>query len=174
MKKINFKSKRKLASALIQSSKILVFFQYLQAKLQRFRNWNNRHSRHVLLCFYSAIFKLTSAKFQTFAFNLRTVWSSYKKFWQQFEINELYVLHQILKQQIAWLWFYDPTTAPKVWRNKRSHLKTAQVRQKIFHMVILLKIPLHPYQPTFGRVENFFFFLNLVRSSSPKAPNIEI
>ena len=42
-------------------------------------------------CFYSAIFKLTSAKFQTFAYNSRTVWCSYMKFWQQFEINELYV-----------------------------------------------------------------------------------
>ena len=32
-----------------------------------------------------------SAKFQTFAYNSRTVGSSYMKFWQQFEINELYV-----------------------------------------------------------------------------------
>ena len=30
-------------------------------------------------------------KFQTFAYNSRTVRSSYMKFWQQFEINELYV-----------------------------------------------------------------------------------
>ena len=34
---------------------------------------NNRRLRRVLLCFYSAIFKLTSVKFQTFAFNLRMV-----------------------------------------------------------------------------------------------------
>ena len=33
----------------------------------------------------------TSAKFQTFAYNSRTVRSSCMKFWQQFEINELYV-----------------------------------------------------------------------------------
>ena len=31
-----------------------------------------------------------SAKFQTFAHNSRMVWSSYMKFWQQFEINELH------------------------------------------------------------------------------------
>ena len=43
------------------------------------------------LCFYSAIFQLTSAKFQTFAYNSRTVRSSCMKFWQQFEINELHV-----------------------------------------------------------------------------------
>ena len=52
--------------------------------------WNDRRSRRVFLCFYSAIFHLTSAKFQTFAYNSRTVWSSFVKFWQQFEINELY------------------------------------------------------------------------------------
>ena len=54
-------------------------------------SWNDRRSRRVFLCFYSAIFQLTSAKFQTFAYNLRTVGSSYMKFGQQFEINELYV-----------------------------------------------------------------------------------
>ena len=53
--------------------------------------WNNRRSRRVFRCFYSAIFQLTSAKFQTFAYNSRTVGSSYMKFGQQFEINELHV-----------------------------------------------------------------------------------
>ena len=54
-------------------------------------NWNDRRSRRVFLCFYSAIFQLTSAKFQTFAYNSRTVGSSTMKFEQQFEINKLYV-----------------------------------------------------------------------------------
>ena len=53
--------------------------------------WNDRRSRRVFLCFYSAIFQLTSAKFQTFAYNSRTVGPSYMKFGQQFENNELYV-----------------------------------------------------------------------------------
>ena len=53
--------------------------------------WNDRRSRRVFLCFYLAIFQLTSAKFQTFAYNSRTVWSSYMKFGQQFESNELHV-----------------------------------------------------------------------------------
>ena len=56
--------------------------------------WNDRRSRRVFLCFYSAIFQLTSAKFQTFAYNSRTVGPSYMKFGQQFEINELYVCAQ--------------------------------------------------------------------------------
>ena len=54
-------------------------------------NWNDRRLRRVVLCFYSAIFQQTSAKFQTFAYNSRTVWSSHMKFKQRFEINELYV-----------------------------------------------------------------------------------
>ena len=53
--------------------------------------WKDRRLRRVLLCFYSAIFQLTSAKFQTFAYNSRTVRPIYLKFWQQFENNELYV-----------------------------------------------------------------------------------
>ena len=56
--------------------------------------WNDRRSRRVFLCFYSAIFQLMSAKFQTFAYNSRTAWSSYMIFGQQFEINELYVCTQ--------------------------------------------------------------------------------
>ena len=41
--------------------------------------WNDRRSRRVLLYFYSAIFKLTCAKFQNFAYNWRTVWSSQQR-----------------------------------------------------------------------------------------------
>ena len=59
---------------------------------------------------------------------------------------------------------------------KRSQSKTAQVRQKIFRMVVCLKIPFHPNQPTFGRDEVYFFlfFLIFVRSFSPKPHDIEI
>ena len=55
-------------------------------------NWNDRSSRRLYLCFYSAIFKLTSVKFQTFVYryNSRTVIPSSTKFRQQFEINELF------------------------------------------------------------------------------------
>ena len=54
----------------------------------------------------------------------------------------------------------EPETAPQVWRKKRSQSKTAQVRQKLFHMVICLKIPFHPNQPAFGRDEVYFFFFS--------------
>ena len=54
-------------------------------------NSNDQRSHGVFFCFSSAIFKLTSAKFQTFAYNSRAVWSSFMKFWQQFKINKLHV-----------------------------------------------------------------------------------
>ena len=57
-------------------------------------SWNDRRSRRVFLCFCSAIFQLTSAEFQTFAYNSKTVRPSYMKFGQQFENNELYVCTQ--------------------------------------------------------------------------------
>ena len=65
-----------------------------RTNLQNETIWNDRRLRRVFLCFYSAIFQLTSAKFQTFAYNSRTIGSSYMKFGQQFEINELYVCTQ--------------------------------------------------------------------------------
>ena len=74
----------------------------------------------------------------------------------------------------------EPETAPQVCRKKRSQSKTAEVRQKIFHMVVCLKMPFHPNQPTFGCDEvhffffSFFFFLIFLCSSSPKPQNMEI
>ena len=55
-----------------------VHFSYSgEIHLLNFYNWNDRRLRRALLCFFSAIFQLMSAKFQTFANNLRRVWSSY-------------------------------------------------------------------------------------------------
>ena len=51
-----------------------------------------------------------------------------------------------------------PENRPASWRKKRSQLKTAQMRQKIFNIVVCLKIPFHPNQPTFGRDEVYFYF----------------
>ena len=62
----------------------------------------HRRSRRVFLGFYSAIFKLMSVRFETFAYNSRTVWSSYAynsrtvwssyvKFLLQFEIINMHV-----------------------------------------------------------------------------------
>ena len=48
---------------------------------------------------------------------------------------------------------------PENRHKKRFHSKTAEVRQKIFHMVIVcLKIPHYLYQATFGKDKFFPFF----------------
>ena len=67
---------------------------------------NDRRSRRLFLYIYSAIFQLTSAKFQTFVYNSRAVRSSFKeqrslklirwiKFGVQFEINKMFVFTKI-------------------------------------------------------------------------------
>ena len=69
--------------------RIIVFWLHLVY------NWNDRRLCCVFISFYSAIFKLMSAMFQTFAYNSRPVRSSYMKLGQQFEINQLYVRTKI-------------------------------------------------------------------------------
>ena len=112
----------------------------------------------MFLCFYSAIFQLTSAKFQNFAYKSRTVWSSYMKFGQQFEINELNVCTQFRGNRSRDFGFRIRTPPRKFGVKSGLSQKRLQVRQKIFHMVICLKIPFYPNQPTFGRDEVYFFF----------------
>ena len=48
--------------------------------LTKSHHWNDRRSRRVFFLFLLGIFQLRSAKFQTFAYNSRTVWSSFVKF----------------------------------------------------------------------------------------------
>ena len=54
--------------------------RHIKTHNQKHPYWNDRRSRRVFLCFHSAIFQLTNAKFQTSAYNSRTVGSSYMKF----------------------------------------------------------------------------------------------
>ena len=72
----------------------------------------------------------------------------------------------------------EPENPPESLAEKAVALKNGLgILQKIFHTIICFKIPFYPYQPTFSRHESFsffFFFLNLVRSSSLKPQSIEI
>ena len=82
--------------------------------------------------FCLAIFRLKSAKFQTFVYNSRTVRSSFMKFGQLFEIGNMSVCTEF--------------------RGNRSYDFGFRVRK------IRLKSNLfHPYQPTFVLNEFFFF-----------------
>ena len=47
---------------------------------------------------------------------------------------------------------------------RRLSQKRLKYAKKIFHMVLCLKIPFHPNQPTFGRDEVHFFFFSFFSS----------
>ena len=140
--------------------------------------WNDRRSRRVFLCFCSAIFQLTSAKFQTFAYNSRTVGSSYRKFGQQFEINELYVCTKFRGN-----WYRDfgfRTRKPSRKFGVKSGLSQKRLKygKKYFIWLYVSKYPFIPTDPLLVAMRfisffSFFFFLNFVRSSS-KPQHIEI
>ena len=142
----------------------------------------------MFLCFYSAVFQLTSAKFQTFAYNSRTVGPSYKKFGQQFEINEFYVCTKLRGNRSRDFGFKTRKPPRKFGVKSGLSQKRLKYGKKYFIGLYVSRLPFHPNQPTFGRDEvyfffssfffflffSFFFFLIFVRSSSPKPQHIEI
>ena len=139
--------------------------------------WKDWRWHRVFLCFYSAIFQLTSAKFQTFAYNSRTVWSSYIKFWQQFEINELYVCTQFRGNGSRDFGFRTRKPLRKFGVKSGLSQKRLKYGKKYFIWLYvwytLSSQPIH-FWPRWGSFFPFFFFLFFVRSSSPKPHNIEI
>ena len=149
-----------------------------------YNHWNDWRSRRVFLCFLSAIFKLMSAKFPTFAYNSRTVWSRYMKFWQQFKIIDLYVSINFFGN-----WSRDfglRTQKPPQKFGVKSDLfqKRLKYVKQYFTRLYVLRYPFISTNPLLTTLKffscslfffffSFFFFLNLVRSS-PKPQNIEI
>ena len=127
---------------------------------------DRKYTHCVFLCFYSAIFKVNECEVSYFCLqrgNLAdedlAVRSSCMKFGQQFEINKLYVCTKFRGNESCG--FGLRTRKPP----QKFGVKSGLIR----------KWPFPPYQPTFGRDDFFsFFFLNLVRSSSPKPQSIEI
>ena len=150
--------------------------------------------RRVFLYFYSAIFQLTSAKFQTFAYNSRTIESSYMKFSQQFEINELYVSIKFRGNTSRDFCFRTRKPPRKFGVKSGLSQKRLKYGKKYFIWLYVLRYPFIPNIPLLGAIRfisffsfflffSFFFFflffflfflLILVRSSSPKPQNIEI
>ena len=144
--------------------------------------WNDRRSRRVFLWFYSAIFQLTSAKFQTFAYNPRTVRSSYMKFWQQFEINKLHVRTQFGGNRSRDFGFRTRKPPRKFVVKSGLSQKRLKYGKKYFIGLYVSRYPFIPTNPLLAamRFISFFFlfflffFLIFVRSSSPKPQHIEI
>ena len=121
--------------------------------------WNDRRSRRVFFCFYSAIFQLTSAKFQTFAYNSRTVWSSYMKFWQQFEINELYVCIKFRGNRSRDFGFRTRKPPQKFGVKNGLSQKRLKYGKKYFTQLYVLRYLFIPTNPRLAAMRFFFFFL---------------
>ena len=151
------------------------------------RYWNDRRSHRVFLCFYSAIFQPTSAKFQTFAYNSRTIWSSYMKFGQQFEINELYVCTKFRGNRSRDFGFRTRKPLRKFGVKSGLSQKRLKYGKKYFIWLYVSRYPFIPTNPILAAMSfisfffpffflffSFLFFLNFVRSSSPKPQHIEI
>ena len=133
----------------------------------------------MFLCFYSAIFQLTSAKFQTFAYNSRTVWSSNMKFGQQFEINELYVCTKFRDNRSRDFGFRTRKPPRKFGVKSGLSQKRRKYGKKYFIWLYVLRYPFIPTSPLLTAMRFFsffffFFFLIFVRSSSPNLQNMEI
>ena len=172
---------------------VVYFYQRFTAfffiPLLRPRYWNDRRSRRVFLCFYSAIFQLRSAKFQTFAYNSRTVGSSNMKFWKQFEINELYVYTKFRGNRSHDFGFRTRKPPRKFGVKSGLSRKRPKYRKKYFIELYVSTYPFIPTNPLLATMRfisffslffpfipffSFFFFLIFVRYSSPKPQNIEI
>ena len=137
--------------------------------------WNDRRSRRVFLCFYLAIFQLTSVKLQTFAYNSRTVWSSFMKFWQQFEINELYVSTKFQGNRWRDFGFRTRKLPSKFGIKYGLSQKRLKYGKKYFIWLYVLRYPFIPTNPLWAAMRFIsFFFLIFVRFSSPKLQNMEI
>ena len=146
-------------------------------------NWNDRRSRSVFLCFYLAIFQLTSAKFQTFAYNSRTVGPRYMKFGQQFEINELYVCTKFRGKRSRDFGFRTRKPPRKFGVKSGLSQKRLKYGKKYFIGLCVSRYPFIPTNPRLAAMRfisffsfffSFFFFLIFVRSSSPNPQHIEI
>ena len=125
---------------------------------QIFHYWNDRRLRRVFLCFYSDIFQLTSAKFQTFAYNSRTVGSSYMKFWQQLEINELHVCTQFRGNRSRDFGFRTRKPPRKFGVKSRLGQKRLKYGKKYFMWWYVLRYPFISTNPLLAAMRFISFF----------------
>ena len=119
---------------------------------------NDRSSRRVFLRLYSAIFQLTSAKFQTFAYNSRTVGSSYMKFRQRVEINELYVCTKFRGKRLRDFGFRTQKPPRKFGVKSGLSQKRPKYGKKYAKWVYVLRYPFNPTNPLLATMSFFSFF----------------
>ena len=121
-------------------------------------NWNDRRLRRMFLCFYSAIFQLTSAKFQTFGYNSRTIGSSNMKFGQQFESNKLYVRTKFRGNRLRDFGFR--TRKPPLKFGVKSGLSQKRLKysKKYFIGLYVSRYPFIPTNPLLVTMRFFFSY----------------
>ena len=112
----------------------------------------------MFLCFYLAIFQLTSAKFQTFAYNSRTVGSSNIKFGQQFEINELYVCTQFRGNRSRDFGFRTQKPPRKFGVKSGLSQKRLKYGKKYFIGLYVSRYPFIPTNPLLASMKFISFF----------------
>ena len=112
----------------------------------------------MFLCFYSAIFQLTSAKFLTFAYNSRTVGSSYMKFLQQFEINKLYVRTKFQGNRSCDCGFRTRKPSRKFGVKSDLSQKRLKYGKKYFTWLYVLRHPFIPTNPLLATMRFISFF----------------
>ena len=110
--------------------------------------------------FYSAIFQLTSAKFQTFAYNSRTVEPSYMKFGQQLEINELYVCTKFRGNRSRDFGFRTQKPARKFGVKSGLSQKRLKYGKKYFVWLYVSRYPFIPTNPLLAAMRFISFFFS--------------
>ena len=118
--------------------------------------------------------------FRLFAYNSRTVWSSFMKFWQQLEINELRVCTKFRGNRSCDFSFRTRKPPGKFGVKSSLSQKRLKYGKKHFIWWCVSRYPFIPNNPLLAAIRfiylffSFFFFLIFVRSSSPKPQHIEI
>ena len=136
---------------------------FFDETLKKFSYWNDRRLRSVFLCvFYSAIFKLRSTKFQTFAFNSKTVrpksfinFDSSSKLISSMFKPKFEVISSMFKSRDFGFRTQKP---PQKFSVKSCLIQKRLKYGKNIQMVICLKILFHRYQPSFSRNDFLSFF----------------
>ena len=98
-----------------------------------------------------------SPKLMTFAYNSKTVRSSYMKFWQQFEINELYVCIKF-KGKLFRDFCFRTRKPPQKFGAESGLIQKRLNYGQIFHIIIhVLKYPFIPTDPLLAAMKFFLF-----------------
>ena len=112
----------------------------------------------MFLGFYSAIFQMTSAKFQTFVYNSRTVRSSCMKFGQYFEINELYVCIKFGANRSRDFGFRTQKPPRKFGVKSGLSQKPLKYGKKYFRWLYVLRYPFIPTNPFLAAMRFIYLF----------------